>query len=159
MKTKVFLLFIAALALSIFLFSGCEDEESNAVQKQIKITDIPSAYNGRYGYTGLATMSGDDVVATSPSVEIKNGEVITSLFDFYVIGHTKPFTDNGDYFVYFFITDSSVRITYWCGGIYGVNLSNEITVIPFAELIYVPIAGATTPLDLNLDLNIERQGQ
>ena len=115
MKKK--LVFIALLAVLLtFTFLSCEEEEA---AWQVRITDIPSTYNGKYGYVGLsASITSDNIIAVSLPVTISGGQFTGDLLDANrsTSSNIVPFTTKGTYAVVLIITsDSGGQNIQWSG--------------------------------------------
>ena len=129
--TMLWLLIVTILcAISVI---GCKEDP----QLQILVTDIPYMYNGYYGITALGNSNGT-TVAMSDLQEIRNGRVLTKLNR--VVGElptSEPYTETGKYLFVFMIFDGTDEYAsdYYSGGLFSLNVSEEVTTVPFYGLM------------------------
>jgi uncharacterized repeat protein (TIGR02543 family) len=120
---------------------GCKIEPDDPLpQKEITITDIPSAYSGRYGISAFGHQYNGNILAMSDTAVINDSTVTMELYDYRAGQYSMAFTESGNYIVIFVITNYLGTTVYWSGGIGPAHITQKTTSIPFNDLIDVPLA-------------------
>ena len=143
MRNKLLTRWLMATIFIVFLIlASCGKMENESPQKKVTITGL-SAYNGMYGFSGLA--EGANSVAYSMPELIKDGAVTNSLIN---QDNGKLFNKNGTYMVVFIICKTGsvndIENPIWRGYIATRTFTGETTSIPFNTFTKLSIV-ATAP--------------
>ena len=132
--------FCVVLLMAISLIS-CEKDD--APQLKIRITDIPTEYNGMFGTTFLLVEDSVYIArqhAYSTTELITNGAVTTGLINCESVLENPPHTKKGEYTVIFGIFQEKFGFQLlWSESDGKINLTKETTTISFNNLKNVDI--------------------
>ena len=126
------LIAITCIASFILAFSACKKDD---IQLKIKIIDIPAEYNGMTGGISLRNDNCNEGIIGSGGGTITNGKVTIKISDArYCSWNLPSFTEKGEYYVRFQISESIFNTILSVRSDGKINITKETTTISFRTL-------------------------